>query len=454
MAEEAGLTPRISIAAVIDAQPTMARQRALLAVMTLLMLLDGYDVFMIGRVAPEIAREFGAPLSRLTVLITLQQLGLAIGSFAIGPLSDRFGRKRLLVLSVVLFAFLTIATVWARSLAEAAVLRGLAGLFLAGVIPNVAALLTEFTPPHRRAAAVSIAFTGYTAGGAAAAAVTIWLLDRFGWRSAFWVGGIAPLLFLPVVLLVVRESLQFRVARNDADPRIGAALKAIDPTLPIGPATRYELGGEQPARRRSPSQAVADLFRSRRPPLTLLLWLIYFLALGTIALMSAWLPTFLHSLEGAPLNAVAAFTLLSFVGGVGGTTSVGFLMDRFGRVRVLMMLFAVDAVALAGIGLVPFGGWAFTALMLVWGYCQAGGQGGINALCAQAYPPEIRSTGVSWSFGVGRAGGVVLPAMGGAALAAGMGLAPLFLLIGALPLLIAAALVGVGRLDRAGAFGR
>jgi AAHS family 4-hydroxybenzoate transporter-like MFS transporter len=441
----------IDIQAVIDRQATIRRQLPLLTVMTLVMFVDGYDIFMLGRIAPAIADEFGEPAVRLTLVFILQQVGLAIGSFVIGPLADRFGRKTLLLVSTVAFGTLTLAVFACHNLVELALMRGVAGFFLAGVIPNATALLTEFTPPQRRASFVSIAFTGYTVGGAAASFAAMGLLRDFGWRSTFWLGGLVPLALVPLIMFVVRESLQFRVRRGGYEQSVARDLRAIEPGILIQDTSDFAIGTPD-ATDRPKARGLAPLFVDGCANVTLLLWVAYFLALGTIALLGSWAATFFLKLEQIPLDISAGYSLLSFVGGVGGTTTVGILMDRLGRARVLSVLFLLDALAIGLMGMVPFGSWGFVAVTVVWGYCQAGGQGGLNALCAQAYPSESRATGVGWAFGVGRLGGVVLPALGGLALASGVTIGAIFMLVGLLPLLIAATLFGLGRLDRRGRF--
>ena len=146
-----------------------------------------------------------------------------------------------------------------------------------------------------------------------------------------------------------------------------------------------------------------------RLALTLLLWTADFIALGIISLLALWMATFFLSRSGIPLEVSAAYSLLGFASGIAGTITVGFLMDRLGRTPVLAALFFFDAIAMMLMGSVPFGGAVFIVATLVWGYCQAGGQAGINALCAQAYPTAVRSTGVGWAFGIGRRRGVGQP---------------------------------------------
>lgn len=427
----------------LDRQTRIAPHLPLLVLMTLIMLIDGYDVFMLGKIAPAMAADFGEPVTRFTLIFVLQQAGLAAGSFLVGPLSDRYGRKTIILICVALFGLLTLAPIWASSLAEVAAMRGVAGLFLAGIIPNAAAMLTEFAPPHRRASFVSIAFTGYTAGGAGSALVVIWLLESHGWQSAFLIGGIVPLVLAPLFWLFTNESLQFRIRRDPGDPAIRRAALKLDPSLDLAGVRRFRLGAPA-AQGRTPRPGDAlSVFRDGRARMTLMLWTTFFLALGLISLLGAWMATFFYQLADVPLSRWAAYSLLSFAGGIMGTTSVGFLMDRYGRTGVLVVLFLFDAVALALIGMLPFGSAAFVAALLVWGYCQAGGQAGINAICAQAYPTSIRASGVGWAFGVGRLGGIALPALGGLMLASQASLAEVFLVVAAGPLLIALALLGV-----------
>jgi len=440
----------VDVQQVIDGQRVRGPHLVLLALCTLIMFLDGFDIFMVGKLAPAIAEDFGEPAKALTLVFLLQQIGLTAGAFVISPLSDRFGRKASLIGCALAFGILTLATVWAQSLLQVGVLRLLQGIFLAGVIPNAAALLTEFAPPKRRAFFVSIAFTGYTAGGAAGAFVAIYLLKDYGWQSGFWIGGIVPLLFVPLFMLFGHESVQFRARRNPADPAIGRTLKVFDPSLDLAGVTTYSVG---PARAPKATGGVAAVFTQGRAPVTLLFWGTYFMALGLITLFGAWMATFFHELGGISLQEYAAVSLISFAGGMAGTTTIGWIMDRFKATRVLMILFLIDAVAIAALGMLPFGSPASLVAFTVWGYAQAGGQAGINALCAQAYPSEIRSTGVGWAFGMGRFGGIFLPMLGGLALATSITLQQAFLFAAVIPLFVVLLIFGFDRLAARGKFG-
>ena len=95
----------------------------------------------------------------------------------------------LLIACSLAFAVLTLATALATSILQFAILRGLAGIFMSGGLPMAIALLSELTPRARRGTFISIAFIGYSAGGAAGGAVAAWMIDDHGWQSGFWLGG-------------------------------------------------------------------------------------------------------------------------------------------------------------------------------------------------------------------------------------------------------------------------
>ncbi|HWN40057.1 MAG TPA: MFS transporter, partial [Gammaproteobacteria bacterium] len=112
----------------------------------LTMMVDGYDIFVVGTVAPYLASDLGISPGSLTSVLAVTQLGLMLGNFVVGPVADRYGRRFTMIWSLVLFGVLTLATPLATTVSELFVLRFVAGLFLSGVIPNAIALVSEIMP--------------------------------------------------------------------------------------------------------------------------------------------------------------------------------------------------------------------------------------------------------------------------------------------------------------------
>ena len=412
----------------IDEQKIGRSHYAVLLLSGLVLFIDGFDIFMVGKIAPAIAEDFGVSPAAMTLVFLLQQIGLAVGAFFVSPLSDFFGRKRMLVISSIIFGTLTIATVFAPTILILAILRGLSGLFLAGVLPAAVALLAEFTPKYRRSTFIAIGIAGYSAGSAAGAGIAL-LVPTYGWESGFWIGGLLPLLLIPALILWMPESLSFRVNRNPLDPAIPRTIRAIAPAIHLTGTEEFTTveAGKKPRKTN-----VLDVFRDGRARTSTIIFASCVLSMGNIALLAAWLPTFFQEMGGISIQRFAIAAMIGFMGGLAGTVSIGFLMDRVRPTRLIPVYYVGIAVSLVLMGYIPFGTPAFIVLLICWSFCQSGGQAGLNMLMTQVYPTAIRSTGVGWAGGAGRIGGVIFPLFGGLALASAFTL-PLTLKLIALP---------------------
>jgi len=413
----------------------------LVAACTAVMFLDGMELMLLGKVGPAITKDFGVSPKALTSVFFFQAIGLILGPLIVTPLADRFGRKRVLLGSVAAFGLLTLATVWTRTMIEVAVLRGLAGIFLSAAIPASSALLADWAPARWRAALITIAFTGFGAGSSMSSVVVLFILGPYGWLGVFWVSGLAPLLLLPLFWFGTRESLQVRARRDADDPRLLAEVARIRPDLDLTGISGVSLeDGAGPAKAR-----LRQIFGPDRTIVTLLVWAIYFVALANIAVLSSWTSAFFNELSGISLQRVAALDLVQFPAGLVGSLTIGFLMDRFRSANVLACVYLVYAAVTATIGYLPFGGPAMIVMFVIWGYCKIAGQAGINAICAHVYPSNIRSTGLGWAYGVGRIGGLPAPLIGGWALGAHLSLGQVFILVAAMPAILAVLLFALGR---------
>jgi AAHS family 4-hydroxybenzoate transporter-like MFS transporter len=382
------------------------------------------------------------------MIFVLQQAGLAIGSFAISPLSDLYGRKRILVVSFVAFGLLTIAGAFAQSIMQLALLRALSGLFLAGVVPTVLALVSEITPHRHRSTVVGITQAGYSAGNAMGASVAF-LVPLFGWQGAFWLGGVLALLLVPFVMLFLHESIAYLAARRPGDTRIATTLARIDPTLRLDGDEVFVM----PGRERSAS-SLMDVFSEGRALPTAAIWICFLLSMGNIALLASWLPTFFQSMAGISIQRFAVALMVALIGGLAGITTIGILMDRLRPIWLVAAYYLGNASALILIGHTPFDHLLFMPLLTLFAFFQSGGQGGLNILLTQFYPPSVRSTGLGWAGGIGRIGGVAAPAAGALALTNSLSLELTLTLIAISPMVVAALLLVVFRPTHAAALRR
>jgi len=417
----------------IDQQSLRPVHYAVLALCLAAMFIDGFDIFMLGKIAPAIARDFGAAPAGMTIVFVLQQSGLAIGAFLISPFADLLGRKRVLVILSLLFGLLSILTVCSTSVAMLAILRGISGIFLAGILPVAVALLAEFTPRRRRATFVAAGMTGFSLGNAAGASMAL-LVPRFGWQGAFWVGGIMPLLLVPAMMLILPESLSFRALRDPADPGIARTIRRIAPHLTLTGKERFVAGQDD---RSAAKPNPVDLFRDGRLRASTILFAACTLSMGTIALLAAWLPSFFQQMAGISIQRFAMAAMIGLLGGIVGMLTIGTLMDRIRPVRLLPIYFLGYGGALLLLGQIRFGTPFFVPALFALAFFQAGGQAGLNMLMAQVYPTAIRSTGIGWAGGAGRVGGIILPLFGGYALHAAFSLQLTLALVALAPFTVA-----------------
>jgi AAHS family 4-hydroxybenzoate transporter-like MFS transporter len=422
----------------IDRQPLRGGHYAMLAICCIAMFIDGLDVFMVGKIAPAIAHGLGREMKDMQLVVTSQQIGLAIGAFAATPLADRFGRKRMLIVSSLVFGILTLATAFATSLEQVAILRGLSGIFLSGGLPMAVSLVAEATPRHRRGTFIAISFAAYSFGSAAGGAIAAWLIDDYGWQSGFWVGGLLPLLSVPLMFFFLPESLQFTVSRNARNPGIPVMLKRIDRNVSLDGTEEFTAGDGS---RTAAKARLTDIFRDGRFRTTTLIWLACVCSMGTTALLAAWLPTFFLSMAGIPIQRFAVYAMIGFTGGLVGTLCMGWLMDRFRASRIIPLFYLGLAASFVGLAFVPFGTPIFIGIMIGMSLFQVGGQTGLNTLMTQIYPTSMRSTGIGWAGGAGRIGGVILPLFGGFAVAQHFSLQLTLCLMATMPLTVAAIIV-------------
>ena len=432
----------IDVAEFIDAQPVGGFQIRLLLTCAAVLFFDGFDTQAIGFVAPALAKEWGVTKVALGPVFSAGLFGLMIGALLFGPLADRVGRRKIIIVSTLAFGLGALATAFVNDVGSLIVIRFLTGLGLGGAMPNTVALTTEFNPRRRRATMVMIMFCGFSIGAALGGLLAAALIPQFGWRSEFVVGGVAPLLLAPILALRLPESVRFLALGRGADTRVAHLLLLVNPGAAFAPATRFVV--DEPGLSGIPVQ---HLFTSGRTIPTLLLWVVFFMSLLDLYFLSNWLPTVLNDL-GASLSQAAAIGSMLQVGGVVGTIALGSVIDRF-SFRALALVYFAAVFAVGAIGQLGHSAIFVTVAIFAAGFCVVGGQIAANALAAGFYPTSVRATGVGWALGIGRVGAIVGPLIGGALLDMKWSPGEVFLAAAAAALCAALAALALSRLASA-----
>ena len=433
----------VDVAALIDRQDVGPFQARIVAVCFAILIFDGFDAQVIGFVAPALLGALKLERGMLAPIFTAGLVGYGFGSIIFGSLADRFGRKTMLVTSTIVFGVFTLLKATATSLPELAFWQFVAGLGIAGATPNAVALISEYSPTRLRATLTTIALSGFLIGSTIGGLISAFLIPAYGWQSVFYVGGIAPLLMIPILLIGVPESVRFLLLRGASQVRIGAILRRLIPNFELGKDTTFVIP------ERSKGFPIVELFRGGRATTTVLLWVTMFMTLLVTYFLLSWLPVLINSAGLSVQQSVLASTMFP-AGGVVGALLWGRMIDRYWPPAVLATAYALFALFTAAIG--PSSA-SFAALVVV--LCGtgigAGAQMATNAFGGVVYPTPMKATGVGWMPGIGRTGSMIGPLLGGAMLALHWSVSEI-LLATAIPASIAALCVYlIGRMPKSAA---
>ena len=390
------------IGALIDGRPLSAFQVRVLVLVGCLVLMDGFDVQVIGFVAPALLRGWHLPPDALGPIFGAGLLGMLVGSTGLGTLADRIGRRPVLISATFFVALCVLLTAATRSVPQMLALRFLTGIGLGGVLGNAVTLASEYCPSARRASLLMIISCGFTAGAILGGLLAAVLIPRTGWQSVFIVGGLIPLAVATLLVRELPESLHLLLIRGADRARIDHWLQRIAPGFTLPDTGTPQLTAA------APKASVIDLFRGGLWRRSLLLWGVSFANLLNVFFLSNWLPLLATRMGYSDSLGVLMGTALQ-AGGILGALTLGRCIDRFGFYRVLAPSFLLGAVMIAAVGRPALPVFVECVVVLFAGVAILGGQPGINALATSVYPTRLRATGVGWCLGIGRAGSIVGP---------------------------------------------
>ena len=398
-------TEQININNIVDEAKFRPFHWGVLIWCLLIIIFDGYDLVIYGVALPLLMQEWGLSAVQAGLLASTALFGMMFGAMSFGTLSDKLGRKKTIMICVAIFSGFTFCGAFASTPVEFGILRFLAGLGIGGVMPNVVALMTEYSPKRSRSTLVALMFSGYAIGGMTSALLGAWLVTDYGWKIMFLLAGI-PFLALPLIWKFLPESLMFLTKQGEMD-QVRAIVQKIAPEQKISPQAQFKLN-EPTAGDEAPLKA---LFQQGRTFSTMMFWLAFFMCLLMVYALGSWLPKLMIQ-AGYSLGASMIFLFALNIGGMVGAIGGGALADRFHLKPVLTIMFAVGAIALILLGFnSPQAVLYF--LIAIAGAATIGSQILLYTFVAQFYPTAVRSTGMGWASGIGRIGAIVGPVLTG-----------------------------------------
>ena len=362
-------------------------------------MVEGYDLQSAGVVAPALAAALHLPKAALGFIFSIATFGMLIGAAGGGMLSDRIGRKPVLVLSLMVYGAFSIGTAWASGFGSLMIVRFLTGFGLGSAFPSLVALMAKHAGRAKRVGRVTMVSAGMPLGGGVAVATGLMLSER-DWPHVFILGGVAPLLLAMIIAAVM--------------PREPVSAGADGPPMRIG------------------WSSVGDvLFGDRRTLATLALWAASICTLLVLYLMVNWLPTLMLTRGLGRTEALTA-SLGFNLAGTAGALAFGLLLGPAHRAKALAMVYAAAAIGTALLasssGIMP----TLLAVAIV-GATITAAQFAIYGLSSDYYSVSHQGTGAGAAIAVGRAGAIAGPLIAGAIFA--MGGSPTDVILILLPLM-------------------
>ncbi len=367
----------------------------------LIIVIDGYDIAVAGAAIPSIMEQMGVTASTAGFMASSALFGMMFGAIFFGTLSEKIGRKYTIAICIFIFSFFTAVAGFCKDPISFSILRFIAGLGIGGVMPNIVAQMTEYSPKKIRSFMTTMMFSGYAIGGILAAAIGKKFILDFGWQIVFFAAAF-PIVLIPFILKYMPESLAFLIKKNKVT-EIRVNLSKIEPTLNI---TSDDI--LQTERKEKISTApVTELFQNGKALSTFMFWIAFFTGLFMIYALSTWL-TKLMAMSGYSLGSALSFVISLNVGAVIGCAAGGWLADKFHIKWVLVAMYFLGSVFLYCMTFKTSSEILYILIAAV-GACTTGAQIVAYAYCGQFYPMSSRATGVGMATGIGRLGAIVAP---------------------------------------------
>ncbi len=410
-------------------------QWTILVLVFLAYIVDGFDILIIAYTAPAIIAEWGVSSREMGLVFSAGLLGMTLGAMFLGSLADLYGRRIVVGVALVIAGVTTSAVIYTSTVPQLMALRFLAGLALGALVAAMPSLVGEFSPRLHRTLILSILFAGASLGSVLGGLIAAAVITDYGWQSIFLWAGILTAVLGILIYLVVPETLSYIIKRkpDEAFERVNRILKYIGQA----PVTQLPPVSESESRE---SATVVSLLTPARRATTALVWAGFFFGFAAVYFLTSWVPQIMVNV-GVPQDQAIRSAVVIALGGMLGTSLWGWL----GRWWPLSSLVAIGF-AIGGVLIVVFAGFLNTfepppvylawGLLFLIGVTLMGAFANLYTVALTVYPAQVRSTGLGWSSGLGRAGAVISPAVAGMMMDANVSPAAMFLYF-AIPVAVA-----------------
>ena len=398
-------TDTIRVSERLDALPFTRRLGRILGGSGLGWALDAMDVGLISFVIAALSVQWQLAPTEASWIASAGFAGMAIGASVGGLLADRFGRRHVFALTLLVYGLATGASALVGGLAALLVLRFVVGLGLGAELPVASTYVSEFTPARMRGRLIVLLEAFWAIGWTAAALIGYFVVPSSpdGWRWAFAIGAI-PAVYALLVRWGLPESPRWLASRGRNAEAVAVVrdLEAAAGRVSLEPSTEGVTASRPSARPR-----VGALWSRALRRRTVSLWVLWFCVNFSYYGAFIWIPTILVA-QGYGLVRSFGFTLVITLAQLPGYAVAAWLIETWGRRATLATFLAGSAVAAVLFGTAT-GEIAVIAAGMALSFFNLGAWGALYAATPETYPTALRATGAGWAAGVGRIASILAP---------------------------------------------
>jgi len=394
----------VHISSRIDRLPSTPMLKKILLLTGIGWMFDAMDQGMVAGVMADIKINWGLSIGQVGLLGSIGLLGMALGAALSGMVADKWGRRTVIMLTLIIYGVSSILSGLAINYPMLLVLRFITGFGLGGELPAAATLISEFSPTNIRGRNVIFLESFWAWGWIVATLVSLLLIPAFGWRIAFIIGGV-PALFAAIVRRAIPESPRYL----ESVGKVKEADEIVSKMEKQAGITTILEGMDVKAQSKTYKLHInlLDLWSKKYVRSTLVLWIVWFgINFGYYGFV-LWTPTLLVT-KGFTLVKSFEFILIMCLAQLPGYFSAAYLVEKVGRKNVLSIYFAGTALAAW-----LFGHAGSTPEVLIYGcmlyFFSLGAWGCVYAYTPEVYPTVARASGSGWAAAFGRLGAFVAP---------------------------------------------
>ena len=375
---------------------------------------DGYDIAMYGVGLPWMMEEWNLSPLQAGAVGSYSLFGMMFGAMVLAPIADRFGRKKVLIICMLLFSIFTLGAGIAPNITSFTVMRFIAAIGMGALMPNLISMMTEYSPLKSRAMVVAAMYCGYSLGGVMASLTGMFIIPiTEDWRVLYYIGAF-PLITLPFFIKQFPESLSYYMSRKNTG-KMAEILNQVSPEGNYKETDHFEFHPVEKGVKKSP---IAKLFTNNRAFSTIAIWAAVFCTLMMAYGLNTWLPKMMQQM-GFSITSSLSFNLVLCLGQIAGSLIGGYFAGKVGHRKVLVIMFFLGAVTFIALSMTS-SVVVYILLICLGGACTVGAMNLANPYITEYYPRDIRSTGMGYSQAIGRIGSILAPTLIALLLATGI----------------------------------